>query len=54
MANEITIQVDADTKKAEQNVKGMGGKMRTAMKGVAAAAGGLTLAAGAAAKLGQE
>ena len=54
MANEITIQVDADTKKAEQNVKGMGGKMRTAMKGVAMAAGGLTLAAGAAAKLGQE
>jgi len=54
MANEITIQVDADTKKAEQNVKGMGGKMRTAMKGVAAAAGALTLAAGAAAKLGQE
>jgi len=54
MANQITIQVDADTKKAEQNVKGMGGKMRTAMKGVAAAAGALTLAAGAAAKLGQE
>ena len=54
MANQITIQVDADTKKAEQNVKGMGGRMRTAMKGVAAAAGALTLAAGAAAKLGQE
>ena len=54
MANTVTIKVDADTKKAEQNVKGMGAKFQTAMKGVAVAAGGLTLAAGAAAKLGQE
>ena len=54
MANTVTVTVDADTKKAEQNVKGMGAKFQTAMKGVAVAAGGLTLAAGAAAKLGQE
>ena len=54
MANTVTITVDADTAKAEKNVKGMGGKFKTAMKGVAVAAGGLTLAAGAAAKLGQE
>ena len=54
MANTVTITVDADTKKAESNVKGMGEKFRKAMKGVAMAAGGLTLAAGAAAKLGQE
>ena len=54
MANTVTITVDADTAKAEKNVKGMGGKFKTAMKGVAMAAGGLTLAAGAAAKLGQE
>ena len=54
MANTVTITVDADTKKAEKNVKGMGTKFQSAMKGVAMAAGGLTLAAGAAAKLGQE
>ena len=54
MANTVTITVDADTKKAEKNVKGMGTKFKSAMKGVAVAAGGLTLAAGAAAKLGQE
>ena len=54
MANTVTITVDADTKKAEKNVKGMGTKFKSAMKGVAMAAGGLTLAAGAAAKLGQE
>ena len=54
MANTVTVTVDADTKKAEQNVKGMGAKFQTAMKGVAVAAGGLTLAAGAATKLGQE
>jgi len=54
VANTVTITVDADTKKAESNVKGMGEKFRKAMKGVAMAAGGLTLAAGAAAKLGQE
>jgi TP901 family phage tail tape measure protein len=54
VANTVTIKVDADTKKAESNVKGMGAKFQTAMKGVAVAAGGLTLAAGAAAKLGQE
>jgi TP901 family phage tail tape measure protein len=54
VANTVTITVDADTKTAEKNVKGMGTKFRSAMKGVAMAAGGLTLAAGAAAKLGQE
>ena len=54
MANTVTITVDADTKKADKNIKGMGTKFRSAMKGVAMAAGGLTLAAGAAAKLGQE
>jgi TP901 family phage tail tape measure protein len=54
VANTVTIQVDADTAKAEKSVKGMGTKFRSAMKGVAMAAGGLTLAAGAAAKLGQE
>jgi len=54
VANTVTITVDADTKKAEKNVKGMGTKFQSAMKGVAMAAGGLTLAAGAAAKLGQE
>jgi len=54
VANTVTITVDADTKTAEKNVKGMGDKFRSAMKGVAMAAGGLTLAAGAAAKLGQE
>ena len=54
MANTVTIKVDADTKTAEKNVKGMGGKMRSAMKGVAAAGAGLTVAAAAAAALGQE
>jgi len=54
VANTVTITVDADTKKAESNVKGMGGKMRSAMKGVAMAGAGLTVAAAAAAKLGQE
>ena len=54
MANTVTITVDADTKKAESNVKGMGSKMRTAMKGVAVASGAITGAAVAAAKLGQE
>jgi len=54
LANTVTITVDADTKDAEKNVKGMGEKFRSAMKGVAMAAGGLTLAAGAATKLGQE
>ena len=54
MANTVTITVDADTKKAEGNVKGMGGKMKSAMKGVAMASGAITLAAAAAAKLGQE
>ena len=54
MANTVTITVDADTKTAEKNVKGMGTKFRSAMKGVTAAAGGLTLAAAGAAKLGQE
>ena len=54
MANTVTITVDADTKKAESNVKGMGSKMRTAMKGVAVASGAITVAAVAAAKLGQE
>jgi len=54
VANTVTIKVDADTKTAEKNVKGMGTKFQSAMKGVAMAAGGLTLAAGAAAKLGQE
>ena len=54
MANTVTIKVDADTRKAEKSVKGMGDKFRSALKGVAMAAGGLTLAAGAAAKLGQE
>ena len=54
MANTVTITVDADTKAAENNVKGMGSKMQGAMKGVAKAAGGLTVAAGAATMLGQE
>jgi phage-related minor tail protein len=54
VANTVTIKVDADTKQAEANVKGMGAKFQSAMKGVAIAAGGLTLAAGAAAKLGEE
>ena len=39
MANTVTITVDADTKQAESNVKGMGGKMQSAMKGVAMASG---------------
>jgi TP901 family phage tail tape measure protein len=54
VANTVTISVDADTKTAEKNVKGMGAKFSTAMKGVAVAAGGITLAAGAASKLGEE
>tara|TARA_Y100000310_G_scaffold256920_1_gene264847 strand:- start:972 stop:2612 length:1641 start_codon:yes stop_codon:yes gene_type:complete len=54
VANTVTITVDADTKAAENNVKGMGSKMQGAMKGVAKAAGGLTVAAGAATMLGQE
>jgi len=52
--NTVSITVDADTKKAEKSVQGMGDKFRSAMKGVAMAAGGITLAAGAAAKLGEE
>ena len=54
MANEVTIKVNADTKTAETKVKGMGGKMKTALKGVAIGAGALTAAAGAATMLGQE
>ena len=54
MANTVSITVDADTATAEKNVKGMGSKFKAAMGGVAKAAGGLTLAAGAAAALGQE
>ena len=54
MANTVTITVDADTTQAESNVKGMGGKMQSAMKGVAMAGGALTIAGAAAAKLGQE
>ena len=54
MANTVSITVDADTSTAESNVKGMGGKMTTALKGVAAAAGGITLAAAAATALGEE
>jgi len=54
VANTVTIMVDADTKTAEKNIKGMGTKFRSAMKGVAVAAGATTVAAGAAAKLGQE
>ena len=54
MANTVTIKVDANTKDAENSVKGMGEKFQSAMKGVAMAAGGLTVAAGAAAALGQE
>ena len=46
MANTVTIKVDANTKDAENSVKGMGAKFQSAMKGVAVAAGGLTLAAG--------
>jgi len=54
VANTVSITVDADTSTAEANVKGMGAKFGKALKGVAMAAGGITLAAGAAAKLGQE
>jgi hypothetical protein len=54
VANTVTIKVDANTKDAENSVKGMGEKFQSAMKGVAMAAGGLTIAAGAAAALGQE
>ena len=54
MANTVTIAVDADTKTAESNVKGMSTNMTKAFKGVALAAAGITVAAGAAAKLGQE
>ena len=54
MANTVTVTVDADTSAAQKNVRGMGEKFRSAMKGVAVAAGSLTLGAGAAAKLGQE
>jgi TP901 family phage tail tape measure protein len=54
VANTVTVKVDADTAKAEKSVKGMGDKFRTAMSGVAKAAGAITLAAGAAAKLGEE
>jgi TP901 family phage tail tape measure protein len=54
VANTVTITVDADTKKADKNITGMGTKFRSAMKGVAMAAGGVALAAGAAAKLGEE
>jgi phage-related minor tail protein len=54
VANTVSITVDADTTKAENNVKGMGGKMKTAMKGVAMASGAITLAAAAAVTLGQE
>jgi phage-related minor tail protein len=54
VANTVTITVDADTKTAEKNIKGMGTKFQSAMKGVAVAAGATTLVAGAAAKLGQE
>jgi len=54
VANEVTIKIDADTKSAEGKFKGMGGKMRSAMKGVAIGAGALTAAAGAATMLGQE
>ena len=54
MANEVTIKVNADTKTAETKVKGMGGKMKTALKGVAIGGAAMTAAAVAASKLGQE
>jgi len=54
VANTVTIKVDADTKTAEKNVKGMSTRMSKALKGVTMAAGALTLAATGAAKLGQE
>ncbi len=54
MANTVTITVDAQTKGAEDKVSGMAGRMKKAMKGVALVAGGLTVAGGAAAALGEE
>jgi phage-related minor tail protein len=54
VANTVTIQVDADTKAAEDSVKGMGKKFQSAMKGVAMAGAGLTAAAVGASALGQE
>ena len=54
MANEVTIKIDADTKSAEGKFKGMGGKMKTALKGVAIGGAAMTAAAVAASKLGQE
>ncbi len=54
MANTVTITVDANTKKAEADVKGMSGKMKGALKGVGVASGALAGVGVAAAKLGQE
>ena len=43
MANTVSITVDADTRTAVKSVTNMGQKFRSALKGVAMAAGGLML-----------
>ena len=54
MPNTVTVEVKADTKKAEGNISKFGSKVKGAMPAVTAVSGGLTLAAGAAVKLGDE
>ena len=54
MANTVNIQIDADTTKAEKNVKGIGGKIQGLAKPVAIASAATTAFAMAAVKLGDE
>jgi len=54
LANKVNIQIDADTTKAEKNVKGIGGKIQGLAKPVAIASAATTAFAMAAVKLGDE
>ena len=54
MANTVTIEVSADTKKAEKNLGGLGGKVKSLQKPVMMGAAATTAFAMAAVKLGDE
>ena len=54
MANTVTIEVNADTKKAEKNLGGLGGKVKNLQKPVMMGAAATTAMAMAAVKLGDE
>ena len=54
MANTVNITVEADTKKAEKNLGGLGGKVKSLQKPVMMGAAATTAFAAAAVKLGDE